>query len=143
MSHHRETVTAEGAPKAAGPYSHAVKSNGILLALDTTISQAHGAEDYPAANRWFSRDVQAISTARGVPDAAPFFVDADAAPRQPRMAAQPDRAWPQGGLTVIAFHNNHLVYALTWYALALMSLFAAWRLVRDGDERSEDHVAAD
>ncbi len=26
MSHHRETVTAEKAPKAAGPYSHAVKS---------------------------------------------------------------------------------------------------------------------
>src|ERR1700741_5372562 len=31
MSHHRETVTAEGAPKAAGPYSHAVKSNGLVF----------------------------------------------------------------------------------------------------------------
>ena len=31
MSHHRETVTADGAPKAAGPYSHAVKSNGQLF----------------------------------------------------------------------------------------------------------------
>jgi 2-iminobutanoate/2-iminopropanoate deaminase len=30
MSHHRETVTAAGAPKAAGPYSHAVKSNGVV-----------------------------------------------------------------------------------------------------------------
>jgi len=30
---------------------------GILLALDTTISQAHGAEDYPAANRWFFQGV--------------------------------------------------------------------------------------
>ena len=30
MSHHRETVTATGAPKAAGPYSHAVKSNGVV-----------------------------------------------------------------------------------------------------------------
>src|SRR3954447_3992855 len=31
MSHHRETVTADGAPKAAGPYSHAVKSNGLIF----------------------------------------------------------------------------------------------------------------
>ena len=30
MSHHRETVTAAGAPKAAGPYSHAIKHNGVV-----------------------------------------------------------------------------------------------------------------
>ncbi|MCW2989508.1 MAG: endoribonuclease [Solirubrobacterales bacterium] len=31
MPHHREIVTAEGAPAALGPYSHAVKSNGLLF----------------------------------------------------------------------------------------------------------------
>jgi 2-iminobutanoate/2-iminopropanoate deaminase len=31
MSHHRETVHADGAPKAAGPYSHAVKSGGLVF----------------------------------------------------------------------------------------------------------------
>ena len=31
MSHHRETVTAVGAPQAAGPYSHAVKAGGLLF----------------------------------------------------------------------------------------------------------------
>jgi 2-iminobutanoate/2-iminopropanoate deaminase len=31
MSHHREPVHAEGAPAAAGPYSHAVKSAGLLF----------------------------------------------------------------------------------------------------------------
>ena len=31
MSHSRETVTADGGPPAAGPYSHAVKSNGHLF----------------------------------------------------------------------------------------------------------------
>jgi len=31
MSHHRHTVHAEGAPKAAGPYSHAVKANGLVF----------------------------------------------------------------------------------------------------------------
>ena len=43
MSHHRETVTAEGAPKAAGPYSHAVKSNGLVfLSGQTPIDPATG-----------------------------------------------------------------------------------------------------
>jgi 2-iminobutanoate/2-iminopropanoate deaminase len=31
MSHHREVVTAMGAPAAVGPYSHAVKSRGLLF----------------------------------------------------------------------------------------------------------------
>jgi 2-iminobutanoate/2-iminopropanoate deaminase len=31
MSHHRETVTAPGAPQAAGPYSHAVRAGGLLF----------------------------------------------------------------------------------------------------------------
>jgi 2-iminobutanoate/2-iminopropanoate deaminase len=31
MSHHRETVTADPGPPAAGPYSHAVKSNGLVF----------------------------------------------------------------------------------------------------------------
>jgi 2-iminobutanoate/2-iminopropanoate deaminase len=31
MSHHREVVTALGAPAAIGPYSHAVKAGGLLF----------------------------------------------------------------------------------------------------------------
>lgn len=31
MSHHRETVTAVGAPAAVGPYSHACKAGGLLF----------------------------------------------------------------------------------------------------------------
>jgi 2-iminobutanoate/2-iminopropanoate deaminase len=31
MSHHREVISALGAPEAAGPYSHAVKSVGLLF----------------------------------------------------------------------------------------------------------------
>jgi 2-iminobutanoate/2-iminopropanoate deaminase len=30
MSHHRDPVTAPGAPDAVGPYSHAVRSGGML-----------------------------------------------------------------------------------------------------------------
>src|SRR4051794_41674793 len=44
MSHHRRTVTATGAPDAAGPYSHAVVSNGLVFCsgqvpLDPTTGQ--------------------------------------------------------------------------------------------------------
>lgn len=66
----------------------------------------------PAGNRWYSRDVAAIAAARGLSDVAPYFVDGDA-------AANPG-GLPIGGLTIVAFPNNHLVYALTWYGLALM-----------------------
>lgn len=66
-----------------------------------------------AAGRWFSRDVQAIARARGLPDAAPFFVDADARPNP--------GGWPLGGLTVVSFRNTHLIYAITWFALAALS----------------------
>ncbi|RXZ36751.1 SURF1 family protein [Oxalobacteraceae bacterium CAVE-383] len=78
----------------------------------------------PAADRWFSRDVQAIGAARGLDPRrlAPYFIDADAGPDAGR--------WPVGGLTVISFPNNHLVYALTWYALALMTAAAFLRSLR-------------
>ncbi len=80
----------------------------------------------PAAGRWYSRDVQAISAAHGLGRVAPYFVDEQASPSV--GAAQ---AWPVGGLTVIAFKNHHLVYAITWYALALMVLGAAWHVRRE------------
>lgn len=81
----------------------------------------------PANNRWFSRDVQAIAAARGLSDTAPYFIDADAA--APASGGSV-RTWPVGGLTTITFPNNHLVYALTWYGLALMMAGAAWYVVR-------------
>ncbi len=36
MSHHRETLTAPGAPEAVGPYSHAVKAGGLLFCSGQT-----------------------------------------------------------------------------------------------------------
>lgn len=66
----------------------------------------------PQHNRWYSRDVAAIAAARGLHDVAPFFVDAD--------TGSQIAGGPIGGLTVIRFPNNHLIYALTWFALAFM-----------------------
>ena len=86
----------------------------------------------PAANRWYSRDVAAIAAARGLPGVAPFFIDADATPNP--------GGYPVGGLTVIAFPNNHLVYALTWFTLALMLAGAGLQRLRRG--RGEAGAAA-
>jgi surfeit locus 1 family protein len=66
----------------------------------------------PHADRWFSRDVAAIAAARGLGSVAPYFIDADAAPDP--------NASPVGGLTVVDFADNHLQYALTWFALAAL-----------------------
>ena len=68
----------------------------------------------PAGDRWFSRDVAGIAKARGLSGpVAPYFIDADATPNP--------GGWPRGGLTVVRFANSHLIYALTWFGLALMS----------------------
>lgn len=76
----------------------------------------------PASGRWYSRDVAAIAAARGLGRVAPFFVDADAAPNP--------GGYPRGGLTVVSFPNNHLVYALTWFALAMMVAGATVFVIR-------------
>jgi surfeit locus 1 family protein len=85
----------------------------------------------PRADRWYSRDAAAIARARGLERVAPYFVDADAAGNVP--------GGPVGGLTVVAFRNNHLVYALTWLALALLSGYGAVRFLRE--ERADDGLA--
>ena len=85
----------------------------------------------PRDDRWYSRDVTAIAAARGLNDVAPYFVDADAAPNPSGL--------PVGGLTVIAFPNSHLVYALTWYGMALMLAGAVIYLLRGG--RRENRVS--
>ncbi len=85
----------------------------------------------PASDRWYSRDVSAISAARGLTGCAPFFIDAEAA--TPHESG--GQTFPIGGLTVTAFRNAHLVYAVTWYALALMVAVAAGYLVL-GEARS-------
>ncbi len=89
--------------------------------------------------RWYSRDVAAIAAAQGLDKAAPYFIDEG----RPDLARARDSAgmdspgipvahstWPRPGMTVIAFHNSHLVYALTWYGMALMVLVAAIVVVR-------------
>lgn len=76
----------------------------------------------PAAGRWYSRDAVQIARAQGVGEVAPYFVDADA-------VSEPGPL-PRGGMTQVRFRNTHLVYALTWFCLALMSAGAAAYIIR-------------
>ncbi|WP_414475379.1 SURF1 family protein [Microvirga sp. M2] len=71
----------------------------------------------PISDRWFSRDVAAIAASRNLANVAPYFIDAERTPGKSGL--------PVAGLTVIAFSNNHLVYALTWGVLALMAAAGA------------------
>jgi surfeit locus 1 family protein len=68
----------------------------------------------PANDRWYSRDTAAIAHQRGIAEVAPYFIDADGTPNPGGM--------PTGGLTQIAFPNNHVVYAITWFVLAAMAI---------------------
>ncbi len=86
----------------------------------------------PGTNRWYWRDVQGIAAARSLGITAPYFIDADAPPANP--SAGPLHREPVAGLTVIVFRNHHLVYAITWYALALMVVGGGWLLLRDKRE---------
>jgi surfeit locus 1 family protein len=77
----------------------------------------------PEKNRWYRRDPREIGEARGLSNVAPFFIDADATPNP--------GGWPLGGMTRVQFSNSHLVYAITWFALAVMAAFAITYVVRD------------
>jgi surfeit locus 1 family protein len=116
------------ASRASGQATGHVTVTGLLR-----ISEPKGGflrTNDPAGGRWYSRDVGAIAGARGLTDAAPYFIDADAT-RNPG-------GWPVGGLTVIAFPNSHLIYAIIWYCLAMMSFGGACLLIRDA-RRTPSH----
>ena len=110
----------EAKGRAAGRVAGPVTVTGLLR-----VTEPEGAflrSNDPVAGRWFSRDVAAIAQAKGLGRVAPYFVDADASPNP--------GGYPVGGLTVVRFRDHHMVYALTWFALAALSLFFAWRLWR-------------
>jgi surfeit locus 1 family protein len=77
----------------------------------------------PGAPNWFTppidkakrivhtRDPQTLAKVFGLKNTYPMFLEADATPNP--------GGWPKGGVTVVDLPNNHLQYAITWFALAL------------------------
>ena len=78
--------------------------------------------DRPRQNIFYARSVAGIAAAKGVsPPIAPFTIDLVA-------DETPPGGLPQAGETRMAFANNHLQYAITWYGLAaaLLAVFASF-----------------
>ena len=69
MSHHREAVTALGAPAAIGPYSHAVRTGGLLfcsgqIPLDPDSGELVGTTPAEQAQRCLE-NLEAVCVAAG------------------------------------------------------------------------------
>jgi cytochrome o ubiquinol oxidase subunit 3 len=45
-----------------------------------------------------------------------------------RPHIRPVASWPRGGLTVVAFPNSHLQYAITWFVMAALLAFMSVRM---------------
>ena len=108
---------------AIDPPGGAVQVVGLLRLTEPGGSLLR--DNVPAQGRWYSRDVQAIAAALGLEGpVAPYFVDA-------QSIDGATGGWPRPGLTVVQFPNNHLGYALTWFALAAGAIAAAGYLLHD------------
>ena len=112
-------AAAKPAQRGAGLIDGEVSVTGLLR-----ISEPGGIplrDNDPAAERWYSRDVGAIARARKLTNAVPYFIDAD-------DTANPG-GLPIGGLTRLSYRNTYLVYALTWYGLALLLAALTLRVI--------------
>lgn len=117
------------------PWQAARQSTPVTVTGLLRLSETHGGflqTNDPAHQQWSSRDVGAMAASFGLQQVAPFFIDAQAADGQPFDPAKTatDGNMPVPGLTVIAFNNNHLVYTLTWFALALMIIIGSVIIAR-------------
>jgi surfeit locus 1 family protein len=72
----------------------------------------------PSTRVFYGRDTAAIAGTAGVQAPLPFVLAADAGPA----------GFPEGGHTRLTFRNDHLQYALTWFALAgvLLVIYLAY-----------------
>ena len=111
-------------PEKRDPADHLPPEGPVTVTGLLRVTEPHGAflrANDPGAGRWYSRDTAAIAEAGRFGPVAPYFIDADggAAGR-----------WPVGGLTVVRFRNSHLVYAVTWFAMALTTAVATAAALR-------------
>lgn len=112
------------ADRAAGQIAGETQVTGLLRMTEPKGGFLR--KNDPVHDLWYSRDVAAIATARNLSDVAPYFIDADATASD----------WPRGGLTVIDFPNNHLVYAITWFSMAVLLAAGVAAAFRSEQKRS-------
>jgi surfeit locus 1 family protein len=130
----RGFVPEEKKPPAARPEGQiagAVEITGLMRRPESR--NLFTPADEPEKNLWFTRDPAALAAHWGLAGAAPFTVDAG--------PAENPGGWPRGGATVLNIPNNHLSYALTWFALAatLAGVAAVYVLRREkADDRAQE-----
>jgi len=66
--------------------------------------------NHPEKNQWYAIDLVSMAKADKVDAFLPYVLEVDATPNP--------GGYPVGGQTRVTLPNNHLQYALTWYALA-------------------------
>lgn len=87
-------------------------------------------DNQPKDGQWFWLDLPAIAAAEGLDNVEPFYIDADAVPRPECM--------PLACATPPPLPNNHLQYAITWFALAVAAVVIYVLAMRDGAGAGED-----
>ena len=100
------------ASRPAGQVQGRVAVVGLLHLPPAGNPSAFIPDNSPATNRWFYVDLPAMAAADHLDKPLPFYVEADATPNP--------GGWPRGGQFNIALPNDHLQYAITWFALAAL-----------------------
>ncbi|HYM02829.1 MAG TPA: SURF1 family protein [Stellaceae bacterium] len=99
------------ATRAAGEIAGEVTVSGLLRLPPTGKPAWFIPDNDTARNYWFYVDIPAMAAAAHLDRVLPFYLDADATPNPGGL--------PVGGQTRLELPNNHLQYAITWYALAV------------------------
>ncbi len=81
-------------------------------------------DDEPQNNVWYLRDPKAIAAAKKWDSAAPFYIEQE--------SPVPAGGLPKPGKLSVQLPDNHLQYALTWFALALglAGVYVTWLVGR-------------
>jgi len=71
-------------------------------------------DNEPAKNFWFYVDIPAMARHAGLADVKPYVLEAG--------PAENLGGYPVGGITQFDLPNDHLQYAITWYAMAIIGI---------------------
>ncbi len=101
-------------------------------------------ENRPESNEWYHLDLVQMATSAGVLPFPDFYIFATAeAPAEPGAAAAGDAAaagradYPVANEWRVELRNEHLSYAITWFALAgaLLTIYVIYHTARRGRRR--------
>ncbi len=123
------TARQSPATRAIGNSYGKVAVTGLLRVVQIDQRSSFTPPNEPARNSWFFIDLPAMAKAAGIDTVLPFYLDADATPNA--------GGFPVGGQTITDLPNDHLQYAITWYALAaaLVAIYIRFAVMRRHGEK--------